>query len=66
MSQITELWHTDTGCKAHAVPDYDVEWLSPSEMATDSMPIGNGDLAANVWVEGQLRKVISTTDTLSL
>src|SRR6476660_2987310 len=30
---------------------YNVVWNSPSRDASGSMPIGNGDLAANVWVE---------------
>lgn len=30
---------------------YNVVWTSPSADATGSMPIGNGDVAANVWVE---------------
>lgn len=30
---------------------YNITWTSPSADATGSMPIGNGDLAANVWVE---------------
>ncbi len=29
----------------------DVEWTTPSRDESGSMPIGNGDLAANVWVE---------------
>lgn len=33
-------------------PDqYNVVWNSPSAKAIDSMPIGNGDVALNVWVE---------------
>jgi hypothetical protein len=31
--------------------DYDVTWTTPSADASGSMPLGNGDLAANVWVE---------------
>ena len=30
---------------------YNVVWDSPSKDYNGSMPIGNGDLAANVWVE---------------
>jgi hypothetical protein len=30
---------------------YNVVWDSPSRDASGSMPIGNGDLGANVWVE---------------
>ncbi len=30
---------------------YNVVWDSPSKDASGSMPIGNGDFGANVWVE---------------
>ena len=36
---------------AEQLAAYDVTWTTPSRDATGSMPIGNGDLAANVWVE---------------
>ena len=36
---------------ADRLSQYDVEWTTPSENASGSMPIGNGDVAANVWVE---------------
>ena len=41
-----------------------VVWDSPSENALGSMPLGNGDIAANVWVEpsGDLVLLISKTD----
>jgi uncharacterized protein DUF5703 len=35
---------------AHRMNRYNVVWDSPGTSATDSMPIGNGDLAANVYV----------------
>lgn len=31
--------------------DYNVRWNSPSRDSSGSMPIGNGDLGANVWME---------------
>ncbi len=34
------------------VDRYNVVWDSPSANAAGSMPIGNGDIALNVWVEG--------------
>jgi len=42
-----------------------VVWDSPSENASGSMPIGNGDIGMNVWVEpnGDLLLLISKTDT---
>ena len=36
---------------AEQLAAYDVTWTTPSRDASGSMPIGNGDLAANVWVE---------------
>jgi alpha-L-fucosidase 2 len=42
----------------------DVVWNSPSENSLGSMPLGNGDLGANVWVEpsGDLVLLLSKTD----
>ena len=31
---------------------YDLEWDTPSRNSGESMPIGGGDVGANVWVEG--------------
>ena len=31
--------------------EYDVVWNSPSKDASGSMPLGNGDIGLNVWVE---------------
>ena len=44
-----------------------VTWTSPSEDARGSMPIGNGDVGANVWVEanGDLLFLLSKTDAWS-
>ena len=46
---------------------YDVVWDTPSQDAAGSMPIGNGEVGLNVWVEanGDLRFYISRTDTWS-
>ena len=47
---------------------YDVVWNSPSKDAAGSMPIGNGEVVLNVWVEdktGDLRFYIGRTDALS-
>jgi alpha-L-fucosidase 2 len=49
-------------------PDrYDVIWDTPSKSAIDSMPIGNGDIGLNVWVEqsGDLLFYIAKTDACS-
>lgn len=43
---------------------YNVSWDSPSRDASGSMPLGNGDVGANVWVEenGDLLLLIAKTD----
>lgn len=45
----------------------DVVWTSPSHDASGSMPIGNGVVGANVWVEegGDLVFLVSRTDAWS-
>ena len=49
------------------VSNYDLVWDSPSADASGSMPIGNGELGANVWVEpnGDLVFYMSRTDCWS-
>jgi Domain of unknown function (DUF5703)/Concanavalin A-like lectin/glucanases superfamily len=46
---------------------YNVVWDSPSTDSNGTMPIGNGDLAANVWVEpnGDLLFYLSKSDAWS-
>ncbi|MEI8139935.1 MAG: DUF5703 domain-containing protein [bacterium] len=34
-----------------SVDDYNVVWHTPSRDSSGSMPLGNGDVALNVWVE---------------
>ncbi len=36
----------------NAVSRYNVVWTTPSKDASGSMPLGNGDISLNVWVEG--------------
>jgi len=45
--------------------EYNVVWNSPSKDYTGSMPIGNGDIALNAWVEesGDLLFYIAKTDS---
>jgi hypothetical protein len=58
-------------CSALAAPPeldrYDPIWTTPSPDASGSMPIGNGTLGANVWVEpsGDLLLLLSRTDAWS-
>jgi alpha-L-fucosidase 2 len=46
---------------------YDVVWHTPSHDSRGSMPLGNGDIGLNVWVEpsGDLLFYISKTDAWS-
>ena len=46
---------------------YNVVWTSQSKSPSGSMPLGNGDIGANLWVDeqGQLCLYISKTDAYS-
>lgn len=46
---------------------YNVVWESPSKNSAGSMPLGNGDIGLNVWVEndGDLLFYIGKTDAWS-
>jgi hypothetical protein len=46
---------------------YDVQWTTPSRDSSGSMPIGNGDIGLNVWVEadGDLLFYVSKSDAWS-
>jgi alpha-L-fucosidase 2 len=50
--------------KVHIMEDYNVIWDSPSKDFNGSMPLGNGDIGINAWVEagGDLQFYISKTD----
>lgn len=52
---------------ADPLDQYNVVWDSPSQDYNGSMPIGNGDIGMNVWVEpsGDLLLLISKTDAWS-
>ncbi len=52
---------------AACAQNYDVTWDSPSRDSSGSMPLGNGDIGLNVWVEegGDLLFYISKTDAWS-
>lgn len=53
--------------KVMGLDDYDVVWNSPSRDSAGSMPIGNGEVVLNTWVEqsGDLLMIIARTDSLS-
>jgi hypothetical protein len=44
-----------------------IEWTTPSVDHNGSMPLGNGDIGLNVWVEpdGDMLLYVSTTDAWS-
>jgi alpha-L-fucosidase 2 len=46
---------------------YNVKWDSPSEDSWGSMPIGNGDIGANLWItpDGEIHFYISKIDAFS-
>ena len=52
---------------AQSVAENDVTWTALGYNENDSMPIGNGDLAANVWTEqnGDLVLLVSKSDAWS-
>lgn len=49
------------------ISKYNVSWKSQSENSWGSMPMGNGDIGANVWIDkaGVLSIIISKTDSYS-
>lgn len=52
------------GAFAQPLADYNLIWTSPSADSFGSMPLGNGDVGANVWVEpgGDLMFYVSKVD----
>ena len=40
------------------ISQYNVVWDTPSEGSLGSMPLGNGDIGLNVWVEKKRRSVV--------
>ena len=70
------IWFATQGLFAKQLPDdilkqlnrYNVSWNTASSSGSmESMPIGNGDITANVWVEknGDLMMYIGKSDTWS-
>src|SRR5229473_143530 len=49
------------------IDQYNVKWTTPSNDSSGSMPIGNGDIGVNAWVEpsGDLVFYLSKTDAWS-
>lgn len=72
LALIVPLWFASPGRSAEAesgdpLDACNVVWESPSADYNGSMPIGNGDIGANVWVEptGDLVLLLSKTDAWS-
>lgn len=61
------ILHIDVWAQSNIVNNYSVLWNSPSENASGAMPIGNGEVGANVWMEknGNLVFYLSRTDAWS-
>jgi len=57
----------DSVSQGKIVSDYNVVWKSQSENSYGTMPAGNGDVGANVWVtpDGVMHFFISKTDAYS-
>ena len=53
--------------KPHYTAPYNVVWTSPSHDSAGSMPLGNGQVGINLWVEedGDLRFYISRNDSFT-
>ncbi len=65
---VSSIAWSNQGMGLGTLSDYDVVWDSPSKDAAGSMPIGNGELVLNAWVEdasGDLMILFGRTDTLS-
>lgn len=58
---------SNPGTHAASLDDYNVVWDSPSADSAGSMPLGNGEIALNAWVEpsGDLLFYIARTDAWS-
>ena len=59
-----DTWTGPMPPAAQKVRRYNVAWDTPSHGATGSMPVGNGDVAANVWIQedGALHFLVSKAD----
>jgi hypothetical protein len=65
LSQATDQWSSNKHVDEMA--GYNVVWTAPGKDSSGSMPIGNGTVGVNVWVEenGDLLMYISSTETWS-
>lgn len=52
MAALLLLASNTVEAQSDVVNNYSVSWDSPSENSAGAMPIGNGEVGANVWMEG--------------
>ncbi len=67
LSLVSLLLVSSPSLQAAGLDDYNVVWDSPSADSAGSMPLGNGEIALNAWVEpsGDLLFYIARTDAWS-
>ena len=67
LSLVSLLLASSSSLQAAGLDDYNVVWDSPSADSAGSMPLGNGEIALNAWVEpsGDLLFYIARTDAWS-
>ena len=67
LSLVSLLLVSSASLQAAGLDDYNVVWDSPSADSAGSMPLGNGEIALNAWVEpsGDLLFYIARTDAWS-
>ena len=67
LSLVSLLLVSSTSLQAAGLDDYNIVWDSPSADSAGSMPLGNGEIALNAWVEpsGDLLFYIARTDAWS-
>jgi alpha-L-fucosidase 2 len=55
------------GAQPNPLDKYNLSWTTPSKDSSGSMPLGNGDIGLNAWVEqdGDLLFYVSKTDAWS-
>lgn len=66
-SVLSLAYSLSMSAQSDVVNKYSVEWNTPSKNASGSMPIGNGEVGANVWMEenGNMVFYLARTDAFS-
>ena len=65
LSHAAEFHVAPNGKVSSAIDSWNVVWTSASKDSSGSMPLGNGDIGVNVWVEkdGDLLLYLGKTDS---